>query len=269
VRQPWHSFVSQAAAAWPFHVDEAEFIGYATERLPDGDPGRVSDLRGADLYLAFACARGLPEALECFDTRVLPKVAKAVERLAPVAGGEDELLQRLRQRLLLPRGDRPPRIADYSGVGSLDNWTRAVAIRLGLRLKSRARPEEQLDEDLHLERLVAPDDPELDFVRSRYRSELTAAFRAAFEALPPRDRNLVKLHLLDGLSIDRLGVMHQVHRSTAARWVNQAREQLLDGTRQWLSEKCRLTRSELDSLIFALQSNIGHSLARILRDASP
>ena len=44
----------------------------------------------------------------------------------------ETLFQRLRTRVLVSEEGRPPRILDYAGRGSLDNWLRAGALRLAL-----------------------------------------------------------------------------------------------------------------------------------------
>jgi hypothetical protein len=58
--------------------------------------------------------------------------------------------------------------------------------------------------------------------------------------------------------------MYRVSRATAGRLVVDAREALLAGTKRRLGEVLKLTPTELESLIGALQSDLQVSLVRLL-----
>lgn len=228
------------------------------EQLPEASLDRV---RAADLYLALACARGDARAHQKLDAEVMPKLSAALERFAPAVDA-DELQQKLRTRLLLPRGARAPRIASYGGLGSLANWLRAIAVRLALRMTRRRRAEAATDE--HLERLVADDDPELGLLRAQYRDAFRTAFRAAFESLSTKDRNVLRLHLLDGLSVDRIAALYGVHRASAFRWLEQVRDRLDLATRRQLAGDGRMCVSEIDQVLMAMQSQLAVSFRSLL-----
>ncbi len=227
-------------------------------RVPEVALDRV---RGADLYLAIACARGDARAHAKLDAEVMPKLGAALERFEPAVDADD-LQQKLRTRLLLPRGARPPRIDSYVGLGSLANWLRAIAVRLALRMTRRRRAEAANEE--HLEQLVADDDPELGLLRAQYRDAFRAAFRAAFESLSTRDRNVLRLHLLDGLSVDRIAALYGVHRASAFRWLEQVRGRLDLATRRCLAGDGRLCLSEIDQVLHAMQSQLAVSFRTLL-----
>jgi RNA polymerase sigma-70 factor (ECF subfamily) len=152
----------------------------------------------------------------------------------------DEVRQQLRERLLV---GAQPRIADYRGQGALGGWLRVAAVRTALTIKRAASRAE----------IAAPSppapDPELDFLKTRYRGELEAAFRATLEKLPADERNVLRLHYLDGCNIDEIGAVYPVHRSTVARWLADSRQTLLDETRRRLVERLDLKEGEIDSLI--------------------
>ncbi|HEX8437141.1 MAG TPA: RNA polymerase subunit sigma-70, partial [Archangium sp.] len=97
-------------AAWPSVPLEPEaFMRHLARHLPPEDTlsDALHQLHGADLYLACACAAGDSQALLAFERHVLQKVPS---RLGQLAGSTvDEVLQVLRQRLLLGRGDTLPR----------------------------------------------------------------------------------------------------------------------------------------------------------------
>jgi RNA polymerase sigma-70 factor (ECF subfamily) len=91
-------------------------------------------------------------------------------------------------------------------------------------------------------------DPELDYLKLRYRGAYQDAVGAALASLPDRDALLLKLHYLDGLNIDRIGALYGMHRSTVARWRARVRRRVLESTREQLHRRLALTDSEFDSL---------------------
>src|SRR5262249_41683920 len=64
-----------------------------------------------------------------------------------------------------------------------------------------------------------------------YRREFELAFREAVQSLSDRERILVRQHFLDGVSVNDLGRLYRVHRATAGRWLERARDALLAATR--------------------------------------
>lgn len=219
-------------------------------------------MRGPELFLACACLSGDEAALAAFEQQFIAKIDKAVEGVDPSPSFIDEVRQRVRERLLV---GATPKLNEYSGAGSLQAWTRTVALRLALNLKRDTAREVQ-DEGLMEALPLRGRDLELDYVRAQHREDFAAAFREALGALEGRSRNVLRLSYVDRLSIDQIGTMYGTHRATAARWLNAAREELMKETRSRLAQKLKLTQSDLNSLLGALQSNFEISINRILRD---
>ncbi len=257
----------QAREAWPgVELDGARFVSHLARLLSDeAPPEDVEKLAITDVYIARAAADGLPSALKAFEARFLPEVDAAVARLKLPPTGLDEVRQLLRQRMLVGSAEAPARLAAYPGTGPLSGWVRAAALWLALDWQRQRSGHVQAD-DGDLSMLMAPgDDPELAYLKNTYRAEFNASFSAALAALEPRQRNFLRLKYLDGLSIDQLGALYGVHRSTAARWVVGAQEALLQETRRLLTERLRLTRSQLDSVLRLISSQLDVSLSRLLR----
>jgi RNA polymerase sigma-70 factor (ECF subfamily) len=259
--------LEQAHAAWPgVELAGARFAGHLARLLSaEAPPDEVEKLAVTDVYIARAAADGLPSALKAFEARFLPEVDAAVARLKLPPTGLDEVRQLLRQRMLVGSAEAPARLAAYPGTGPLSGWVRAAALWLALDWQRQRSGQVQAD-DGDLSMLMAPgDDPELAYLKNTYRAEFNASFSAALAALEPRQRNFLRLKYLDGLSIDQLGALYGVHRSTAARWVVGAQEALLQETRKLLTERLRLTRSQLDSVLRLISSQLDVSLSRLLR----
>ncbi|MCP3102572.1 transcriptional regulator [Myxococcus sp. K15C18031901] len=259
--------LATARAAWPgVELEGARYVGHLARLLPSEAPDEdVEKLHLQDVYLARAAADRLPAALAAFESSFLPEVNAAVARLKLPPTGLDEVRQLLRQRMLVGSQEAPARLAAYPGTGPLSGWVRAAALWLGLDWQ-RQRGGQPVGDDGDLSMLVAPgDDPELLYLKNTYRAEFSASFSTALAGLEPRQRNFLRLKYLDGLSIDQLGALYGVHRSTAARWVVAAQESLLQETRRLLTERLRLTGSQLDSVLRLISSQLDVSLSRLLR----
>ena len=57
-----------------------------------------------------------------------------------------------------------------------------------------------------------------------------------------------------------------MHRVTAFRWVNRAREQLVVKTHEALQAKLQITQGEMNSILRLIQSELDMSIARYLKD---
>ena len=239
-------------------VDPAAFLRFLATR-PEGQG------QAEDLYLAFACARGDAWAMGELERRLGSLVGAAITHLRPDRVFVDEVHQRLRQKLLLPREDRPPKLLEYAGKGPLAQWLRAVALREALNLLAQGRAGAPLESDTALLELATPGpDPELTLLKHRFAPEFKAALEAALRELPARERNFLRLFFLEGLTVEQIARMDGTHKSTVSRRMASAREQVLGAMRRQLQERLALSGSELDSLVGQLRSQLDVSLARAL-----
>lgn len=212
-----------------------------------------------DLALRDACARGDVQALRTFDETCCKDVSRAVAQLGFDAAGCDEVLQQVRELLLVGPS---PYITRYEGRGTLRAWVRSIAVRTAL--KSRRGPRAvELDEDVVLELVAASDDPQLAPFKQRYREAFREAFQDTLASLEVRQRNLFRQYFLDGLTIDQLATMYRAHRSTTARWVTDLREVVQVRLRERLSSQLGLGDGELTSLLGLVQSQLELSLDRL------
>jgi len=216
----------------------------------------------AEVFLTAASARQDPAALAAFDTQYLrPAVADAVGRARAPSTLASEVEQRLRCKLLLPEGKRPPRIATFSGKGPLLSWLKTAAARTLTDLK---RTEGQLEDDELLLERAAEGNPELETVKGQLASKCREAFREALATLEPWERNVLRLHFVDGLNIDRIGQLYDVHRATVARWVARLRSRVQDCTRERRGTRLHLSQGSLDQVLNTVWSRLDVSLGRLL-----
>ena len=156
-----------------------------------------------------------------------------------IVGEANDVMQTVWARLLVREGDRPARLADYSGRASLRTWLRVVMSREALSALRRRR-DVALDDEVLVGRLVTSHDPSLALIGAQSSQQVKSAFEDSVAALSTRERNLLRQHLLDGLTIDELGALYRVHRATAARWLASAREAVWTTTQRSLRERLAL-----------------------------
>ncbi|MBI3073094.1 MAG: sigma-70 family RNA polymerase sigma factor [Deltaproteobacteria bacterium] len=260
--------VAEARRAWPdVSLDAAVFVAHLASQCPrDAEiPAHLQSIAAADLYLACACANGDVAAHRAFDRAYLSRLPTLVRRLNLSKTLLDDVTQTLREKLLLARDGTPPKIAGFSGRGSLLAWLRVAAVRAAID-ECRARPglDPALVESVD-ETAIAGTDPELGFVRKRYGAEFQAAFRDAINALTSRQQTILRLYFLESLTVENLGRMYNVDKSTVSRWLHSTREELLATTKVRLQERLRLSNAEVGSLVRVLKSRLDLSIASALK----
>jgi RNA polymerase sigma-70 factor (ECF subfamily) len=220
----------------------------------------------SDLALSQACARGDPDALARVEADCFPEVRAALARMPLTPDQVVDVMQALRTDMFVRDRLRAPRIGSYEGRGRLVSWLRVSATRLALRYLRRD-VEVISEESLLLDACAPGDDPATLLIKEACRSEFKAAFQEALESLSGRERTMLRMHMVDGLSIDDLGAFHRVHRATAARWLARAKTTLLDRTRKGLMRRARVSRDECESMIRLVESQLGATLRRRIVEA--
>jgi RNA polymerase sigma-70 factor (ECF subfamily) len=254
--------VASAERMWPtFTLPSDVFVTYLSDRLPD-DVSCLLALRqthASDLYLACACARGNVSALAAFDDRCVSRLDRVLRKMGFGVDVSAEVKQEIRVRVLFGGGGRPE-ILDFRGRGDLRSWVRVMAVRHALRHQHRTRLEVATEDEELLHKMGVPGAPELDHEKWVYREEFKRAFEGALSALPDRERTLLRQHHVDGLTIDELGRLYRVHRSTAARLLVRAREAVYEATRARMMSQLDVQSQDLDSILRMIQSQIDISL---------
>lgn len=258
--------LDEARQRWPeVRQDPALVVADLARRVPEDTPAPdfLRSARGAELVLAAACARGDRAAIECFEAAYFSEVDAALHDAGVPVEQIDEIKQILRERFFVGQSDRPPAVTGFTGRGSLRAWVRISAMREVYRISDAQKRFARLEEE-ELGQLASGDDVELGVLKQRYRVDFQQAVAEAMAQLTARQRNLLRHSFLDGMSIDQIGRLYQVHRSTAARWLAQAREAVLAATRELLAERLDLDESERDGLFRLVESGLDVSLRTLL-----
>jgi RNA polymerase sigma-70 factor (ECF subfamily) len=259
--------VETARRAWPdLAVPTEVFVAHLATRLRDDDPPleTLAKMHVTDLYLACACARGDAAAITAFDARCFRDVSSALRAMKLDDALLDEVTQQLRVQLFVAHSDAVPDIALYRGVGELRLWVRTVGVRAAFRVLRRERRATGDAEATLLSIASEADDPELEQLKARSAADFKAAFLEAVAALGARERNLLRHHIVDGLTVEQVGRIYRVHRATAARWIAAARERLMRSTQRNLRARLELDAAQIASLVRLVRSQLDISICRVL-----
>lgn len=255
-----------ATGAWPeVRVDPVVFGTEIARRIDPGAPplATLQEFPVSELYLVLGCAEGQTAAIKELEAGFLRPLRPTIARLGAAEDVIDDVLGQVRARLLVGEAGADPRILQYRGQSGLQAWLKVIVVREALA--TLRKPKTRAEEDDELEALLVFDD-DLEFAeaRSRYRAAFRVAFGLALQSLNSTQRTVLRHHLLDRLSIDEIGSLHRVHRSTAARWLTKIREDLFRVTRAQLLEQLELASAEFDGVMHLVRSQLEFSVGRHL-----
>ena len=104
-------------------------------------------------------------------------------------------------------------------------------------------------------------------IRAFYRDRLNEVLEQSFAALKPREKDVLRLHVVEQANIDVLGRTYRVHRATAARWLVTIRERIFKDLCARAFREWGASTSELRGLLAALRDDLDFSAPRVLGEA--
>jgi RNA polymerase sigma-70 factor (ECF subfamily) len=251
-------------AAHPALKLSGEAFARGLGRSVESDRARaLESLAIEDLFLACACAEGIPGAADAFERGYAAIVARAVARVLPSAPDRDEAAQLTKRSLLVAGAGGPPKLAKYCGHGPLENWVSVAAIRTAVSMERSERAQRRLRDRTTAE-TAGGISPELLAMKGELRQALEEAMAAALERLDHRDRLVLGFYLVSGMSMDAIGKMYGVTQQTVSRWLLKARKAVLADVRRQLGERLNLGKSELASIARLVASQLDISISRLL-----
>jgi len=260
------------ARAWPaLHVSAEAFTRHIARVVPESSTPEAghAELHAASLYLACACREQVPGAAEAFIALHGRDIDAALRGRRVPADARGELRQEILDKLLVDQPGRRARIGEYAGRGPLASWVRVAATRSALNFFARRSRDRLVPGAADGAADRSAPDPELAFLKSHYRREVTQALKDALAELPADERDALRLHFVDGLSIDRIAEVHGVHRATAARWMARGREALLRRIHALLGRRLDLEQSDVDSLVGLVRSQLDATVSSLFRRTAP
>jgi RNA polymerase sigma-70 factor, ECF subfamily len=204
---------------------------------------------------------GVPGAMRAFEEAHFTNLPTHLAHLTLTADLLEEVAQTLRAKLFVATGGRPPGIAAYSGRGPLGAWFRVTALNAALSLlRAEAKA-------LHPHRPTSAQrssDPERELIRTRMRTELQDTLRDVLAQTPARERALLRLHFVNGSTLEELTQAFKVSRATVVRWIASARRSVLQETQRRMVQQLKLSPSQLSSTLRISRSDWSLSLETVL-----
>lgn len=260
---------AEGQRAWPeVGLSQEDFRGFVEERVRD-EPEPLQALRqmrAADMYLACACSRQIPEAAEAFREHFFPEIAASIRRIDPARQLLDDVQQIVYQKAFVEADKGPPKVATYKGRGELRNWVRVIALRVAQNLLRDQGKRAAPVPPILMESVCPQHDLEASYLKQHYREAFRAAFDAAVRTLPSEERNILRFRLQEGLQVDQLAVLYKVHRITMTRRIQAIRDRLLSRTRAHLATAIGAQNEEVSSILRLVGSRLDLTLGTLARD---
>lgn len=242
--------------------DEAYGRHLASVLARGGPP--LEERRLDDLFVAAGCTQQDPACVASVDALLRSRGLQILRRNGLTAAAAEEILQRVRERLLVRGAQRAPLIDTYSGRGELEGFLVVIVSREAATAARSVRHEVSLEEAL-LEDRPGSTDPELALLKARYREGFRAALADAVATLDETDRAVLRHQVVEGLELKDIAVLLDLHPVTVAKRVTRAREGLARALRRALAIRLHLSASELRSALKLLESQPPVSLERLLK----
>ncbi len=266
------AFVASARAEHPeLDASSPAFLAHVAHHVESasGSPADVlAAIRPGDILLAWSCSIGDARAIKTFMQRYQDDVVRAARRVKSTGLDPEDLAQELARRIFgVQERQKAPKIAEYSGRGDLRAWVRIVVTRLALDATRVKRSTERPAEESAFRAIAASADaPELAYFKRLYRAEIRGAIEEAARALSADDREALREHYVHDKSIDEVAEDKKIHRATAARRIQRAREALILAVKRVLDERHGLEGRELTSVMNLVRSQMNVTMERILAD---
>lgn len=259
--------IARGRRAWPGVDVPAEECRRFWSELPGANEDRAVGPPHEDLYLACACLAGIAAAHQAFESSIMADVPKAVRRVSVEPDFAQDVVSDLRVALLFGAEGKPPLLTRYLGRGPLRSFVMVLAMRRALDRKRRVK--EVLTQPSSLAKLEA-EAAAFTFVGSDgLREAFVRALRESLAALTPRDRNVLRLHVVEGVSAEAIGRMYGAHRATVTRWIATAKEAVFEATRAAVQREKSLSPATFESFARDAASQLDATLSTFLADSPP
>ena len=246
-------------------VDEAVFGRHLARCMGDANASALADLPAEDLYLASACAAHARGAATAFERKYGAVIRRAIARVIKSADERQEAEQRAWHHIFVEDGPGPPRITQYRGRGPLESWVSVAAMRVAVsfvRAESAGR---------RLHSKVVADTMGVDAEGKSIRKELRVAFETAvaeaLDGLKPRERLILSLHVVSGMTFEAIGKSLGVSRQAVSKAFAHCRESILVEVGGLLKRRLKMSESELSSALRVVGSQLDISISRVLGNA--
>jgi len=243
-------------------VSEQAFARHLARCANDRKDASLAKIAVEDVYLACACVERVRGAAAVFENRFGRVIRRAVSRVLATADERQEAEQRAWHHLLVDHTDGPPRLAQYLGQGPLEKWVSVAAMRIAISFGRTESAERRLREKTIAE--ASGVDPEQLFMKGELRAAFEDAVAAALGRLSARERLVLKLYLVSGMTLDAIGKSLGVTRQAVAKTLSRARETVVGQVETAVQKSLRISEEELASILRYVASQLDVSISRVL-----
>jgi RNA polymerase sigma-70 factor len=155
--------------------------------------------------------------------------------------------------LLTPREGMPCALATYGGSAPLDVWLRVVLSRKLCELRRPPRLEDALA-TLLPPGFATLTNAEDQLLRQQVGPVFKACFRQAVAHLSSQDRLLLKLRVVDGVTLEAIARLMGVNRTTVVRHLSRVRSELVSRTEAAMGDALSLPRDDVRRLLAEFSS---------------
>jgi len=224
----------------------------------------AEDVHAEDLFLCCAGLLGDEAAVRTLRALARPVLLGYLRGIDGSPAFVDEVEQRLWDAALVGSADAPPKLAGYSGKGPLAGWLGVVAQRIALMMRRNDASERRAAEGAGIEANLVAGDPELALVKGHLRGPFRRVISRALETLDDRERMVYRMHIIDGLSLERIGKTYGVSQSSVSRWMASARAGIVAEAQRLLHDELHASPEDYESLSRLLVSQLDLSVSRLL-----
>ena len=230
-------------------------------------------LHHEDLFLAVACSRGDRIAWEHFADDYLPQVQRFASQSCRGRPESEDLAQEIVTALLASmEPGRDSKLAGYNGKGSLAGWLRVAVAHAAIDHFRRFRKEILVDNwetqgnELQVTAELATPSRGSEPLDSRWGPVLSRLLAEDLKGLAARDRLLLSLYYLHGVSLKAIGRQFNVHEATASRWLESLRQGIRKRIERELRRQHGFHGRDLDSVWRSFSDSDSFSLEKILTE---
>jgi RNA polymerase sigma-70 factor, ECF subfamily len=198
---------------------------------------------GEALYLCLACSLGDQEACNALERVHLSNLRPFLADLRLSESLVDDVRQEMLHRLLVGHN---PKVLTYQGRGPFEVWLRRIARRAAIDLLRRQRREGSQRATAKHHMHTCSESPEEIAAREASVRVVFAALNESLQSLEGSERELLRNHFVQGLSIDVLARRFSIDRSTAARRITRTVRRVRSGVeREVLRQTGRIYAPEV------------------------
>jgi RNA polymerase sigma-70 factor (ECF subfamily) len=261
--------VERCRRAWPsVEVAPEVFVAFLAARIDARCAPLDQSLEQVhceDLWLVCAACQRHPWAVQAVADLLADVVRGTLGARSPLGGdAQAEILQQLQTRLWVGDTSQKAALGTYEGRASLRSWLSMVVLRESFRTKQPAAA--SLEEEMVARLAAEQPTAEAAYLNREVREAMRQAVRDAIAELKPRDRNLLRYQIIDGLRHDEIAQIYRVNRTTVWRWLTRLETRLAKRSRLALGRILGASgTSEIDSLVRSLHSRLSITITDLLQ----